>query len=237
MLDPESAPSSGLEEELRDQGFGLVAGIDEVGRGPLAGPVMAAAVILPHELDHPWLAEVRDSKALTAATRDRLSDQIKEASLAWCVGEASSGEIDSIGIVAATRLAMCRAVRRMSTLPDCLVIDALEIPDLDIPQYPVIHGDALCRSIASASIVAKVERDRLMESLDSTYPEFGFVRNKGYGTPEHLAALEFNGPCVIHRKSFAPIREEPIEKPARRVRTSRTKPAPLQDQTPLFDVS
>ena len=237
MLDPESAPSSGLEEELRNQGFGLIAGIDEVGRGPLAGPVMAAAVILPQELDYPWVVDVRDSKVLTAATRDRLSFQIKEVSLAWCIGEASSREIDRIGIVAATQLAMCRAVRSMSPMPDCLVIDALELPDLDIPQYPVVHGDALCRSIASASIVAKVERDRLMKSLDPRYPEFGFVRNKGYGTPEHLAALEHNGPCDIHRKSFAPIRKEPIEKPPRRIKTSRTRTAPPLDQTPLFDLS
>lgn len=236
LVDSQLPASPDFENSLRSQGFSLVAGIDEVGRGPLAGSVVAAAVVLPQELGYPWAADIRDSKALTSKARLHLSSNIIETALTWGIGEASYKEIDSIGIVAATRLAMCRAVASLSFVPDCLIIDALELPDLDIPQYPIIHGDALCRSIASASIVAKVARDRLMESLDPRYPEFGFVRNKGYGTPEHLAALDRIGPCEIHRKSFAPIRQEPAPKPDRRVRPSRTRSAPLLDQTPLFDL-
>ena len=198
-------PSWKWEKSLLSQEYGHVAGIDEVGRGPLAGPVTAAAVILPTGLKEPWLAEIRDSKLLTPRARETLSAKLHEVATALGIGMASPTEIDQCGIVPATRLAMSRALAKLPISPDCLLIDALRLPDVDLPQQSLIHGDMICISIAAASIVAKVHRDRLMEEMDLLYSGFGLARNKGYATPEHLMQLERLGPSPIHRYSFAPV--------------------------------
>ena len=187
------------------RGHSFLAGVDEVGRGPLAGPVMAGAVVLPIGLNAPWIAEGNDSKQLSPRVRRALSDRIWEEALAVGIGSASTVEIDQVGIVPATRLAMGRAIRSLKVSPDCLLIDALRLPEVGLPQESLIRGDSISISIAAASIVAKVARDRLMVKMDSRYPGFGFQRNKGYGTPEHLKALGRLGPCPIHRLTFAPV--------------------------------
>lgn len=199
------SPSWKWDSALLARGHRFLAGVDEVGRGPLAGPVMAGAVILPIGLNAPWIAEVNDSKLLSPRVRRALSDRIWEEALAVGIGSASTDEIDQVGIVPATRLAMGRAIRRLKVSPDCLLIDALRLPEVDLPQESMIRGDSISISIAAASIVAKVARDRLMVKMDSRYPGFGFQRNKGYGTPEHLKALGRLGPCPIHRLTFAPV--------------------------------
>ncbi|MEE8471051.1 MAG: ribonuclease HII [Dehalococcoidia bacterium] len=203
-----SQPPSFIEEEsLRAQGYQLIAGIDEVGRGPLAGPVVAAAAILSVESRPSWLRSVRDSKQLTSQKRELLFECIRKDSVAFGIGAALPRVIDAQGIVAATRLAMRSAVENLSSLPDFLLIDALGLPALNLPQRSIIRGDNLSLSIAVASILAKVTRDRFMVKLDSLFPGYGFVRNKGYGTPEHLEGLRRLGPCPVHRKSFFPVRE------------------------------
>ncbi|MEE9248216.1 MAG: ribonuclease HII [Dehalococcoidia bacterium] len=199
------SPSWNWDRALLSRGHRLLAGVDEVGRGPLAGPVMAGAVILPIGLNAPWIAAVNDSKLLSPRVRRALSDRIWEEALAVGIGFASTDEIDRVGIVPATRLAMGRAIRRLKVSPDCLLIDALGLPEVDLPQESLVRGDSISISIAAASIVAKVARDRLMVKMDSRYPGFGFRRNKGYGTPEHLKALGRLGPCSIHRLTFAPV--------------------------------
>ncbi len=199
------SPSWNWDRALLSRGHRLLAGVDEVGRGPLAGPVMAGAVILPIGLNAPWIAAVNDSKLLSPRVRRALSDRIWEEALAVGIGFASTDEIDRVGIVPATRLAMGRAIRRLKVSPDCLLIDALGLPEVDLPQESLVRGDSISISIAAASIVAKVARDRLMVKMDSRYPGFGFRRNKGYGTPEHLKALGRLGPCHIHRLTFAPV--------------------------------
>ncbi len=201
----EELPNLSREETLRAEGYQLIAGIDEVGRGALAGPVVAAAVILPRQLDASWVAQVRDSKQLPPAKRQSLCPLIQEASVAWGVGMVSPEGIDAKGIVEATRQAMCLAVGKLAQPPDFLLIDALVLPSLSLPQKSVIHGDRLCLSIACASIIAKVTRDKLMEELDSFYPNYGFKRHKGYGTSEHLASLRRWGPSQVHRQSFYPV--------------------------------
>ncbi len=217
-----------LEEEGFSLGFKTVAGLDEVGRGPLAGPVMAAAVIFPRGFVHP---DITDSKLLTAKKREALVPFIKEVALAWGVGSAEHHEIDRINILQASLLAMARALRRMELEPDYLLIDGIhEIPQpllVDslirdsnhwntknentvntIPcQKTVKHGDRLCLSIAAASILAKVARDRLMTDYDQSYPEYGFAGHKGYGCASHLHAIQKYGPSPIHRKSFRPVRD------------------------------
>jgi ribonuclease HII len=200
-------PTFAKEQGLWQQGYRLIAGIDEVGRGPLAGPVVAAAVILPCDSDAPWLLQVRDSKRLRPRKREFLSESIREAAAAIGIGAVSPETIDEKGIVASTRLAMRYAVEQLAQTPDFLLIDAITLPDLAIPQEGIIRGDALSLSIAAASIIAKVARDRLMIEFDSLYPGYGFSRNKGYATPEHLSNLKHLGPCPIHRKSFRPVRE------------------------------
>ena len=201
-------PTFDEEAALWQRGFTAVAGIDEVGRGPLAGPVMAAAVIVPRgAIREGWLEEVRDSKALRPAQRERLCSQVKGWAAATGLGLVDAAAIDSQGIASATRLAMARAVSQLQSAPDYLLIDALHLPRLQLPQKNLIKGDALCISIAAASIVAKVARDALMEEMDGRYPGYGFARHKGYGTGEHLAALARLGPCPIHRRSFAPLRQ------------------------------
>ena len=201
------APTLIEEENLRAQGCRLVAGIDEVGRGPLAGPVMAAAAILPPEPRPSWLPLVRDSKQLTPLKREWLFDRIRQDTVVFGVGIVSVDVIDEQGIVNATRQAMSAAVEQLSIPPDFLLIDAVRLPAVDLPQRSIIKGDNLSLSIAVASIIAKVLRDRLMVEMDHLFPGYGLARNKGYGTPEHLEGLQRLGPCPIHRRTFFPVRK------------------------------
>ncbi|MCA1587817.1 MAG: ribonuclease HII [Chloroflexi bacterium] len=191
------------ERELRHAGFRHVAGIDEAGRGCLAGPVVAAAVILP---ERHRIKGIRDSKMLPRARRESLYAQIVDRAEAIGVGCVEVEVIDRINIYQATKLAMRQAVDRMPNRPDHLLIDALSLREVDLPQRPIIHGDAISASIAAASIVAKVTRDRICDEFDRRYPGYGFARNKGYGTRRHFDALIVDGPCEWHRRSFAPIR-------------------------------
>lgn len=186
-------------------GIGRVAGIDEVGRGPLAGPVIAAAVVLPPFLDAPWLRLVRDSKLLTARRRERLAAHIRRDALAVGVGGASAADIDRLGLTAATRAAATSALACLGLPPGHLLLDAMLLPDQPFDQTGLIDGDARCVSIACAAIVAKVARDALMARLDAIYPGYRFARHKGYGTAEHLCALDRLGPSPVHRRSFAPV--------------------------------
>ena len=202
-----SPPTFDAEGALQRQGYRLIAGVDEVGRGPLAGPVMAAAVILPLDRELSWLSLVRDSKELTPQRREPLARSIESDALAVGIGRASAEVIDTDGIVAATHEAMRLAIERLSCRPDFVLIDGMSLPQLDCPAKAIVDGDSLCLSIAAASIVAKVARDRLMVEMDRLYPGYGFARHKGYGTPEHLQSLERYGVCPIHRKSFYPVRE------------------------------
>ncbi len=199
-------PTLREEDELRAQGYQLVAGIDEVGRGPLAGPVVAAAVILPFDGLPSWLRQVRDSKQLTPHQRESVYACIIESGVAFGVGVVSHEVIDETGIAPATRLAMRHAVEQLSAQPDYLLIDYVRLPELSIPQKSLVNGDSTSLSIAAASIVAKVTRDSLMVKFDSLYPGYGLAQHKGYGTAEHLEALHRLGPCPIHRKTFEPVR-------------------------------
>ena len=185
--------------EHQYESFGLIAGIDEVGRGPLAGPVMAGAVILPE--DHPILY-LNDSKKLTEKKREELYEVIMKEAVAVGIGMASEKLIDEINILNATYEAMREAIGKLSPGPNVLLNDAVKIPGVAIRQVPIIKGDAKSVSIAAASIIAKVTRDRLMTEYDKIYPGYGFAKNKGYGTAEHIAAIKEMGPCPIHRRSF-----------------------------------
>jgi len=205
---PTSDPPSLVEENgLSSQGYRLIAGIDEAGRGALAGPVVAAAVVLPQCADFPKLRSVRDSKEIPAAKRDFLFPLIEEEAIAIGAGIVPPQIIDSIGIVNATRIAMCQAVEQLACSPDFLLIDWLTLPQLPISQKGITRGDKLCLSIACASIIAKVTRDRIMVELDGHYPGYGLSRHKGYGTKQHFSCLRQQGPSPIHRYSFAPLRE------------------------------
>jgi len=200
-------PDFSRESDLHARGLQRIAGIDEAGRGAWAGPVVAAAVILPP--DAPSLAALHglnDSKKLTPRRREALFEQILQTAVAVGVGVSAAGCIDSRGIVPATRRAMAQAVTRLAPEPDYLLIDALPLPHIPLPQYAFFKADATSLSVAAASIVAKVTRDRLMVLLDAAFPGYGFARHKGYGTAAHRTALERLGPCKIHRHSFAPIR-------------------------------
>ena len=189
------------ENRLRDKGYRLIAGLDEVGRGPLAGPVVTAAVILPPDSEL-VIPGVDDSKKLTAKRREALYEEITAQAIAWSIGIMDVDTIDRVNILQATRLAMEQSVGRLQPQPEVLIIDALELHGVTIPQMPLIHGDALSVSVAAASIVAKVTRDRMMEELDKIYPEYGFASNKGYGSAAHIAALKEHGPCPVHRRTF-----------------------------------
>jgi ribonuclease HII len=179
---------------------GYICGIDEVGRGPLAGPVMAGAVILPADCDILYL---NDSKQLSEKKREELYDIIMEKAVATGIGMSDPQRIDEINILQADYEAMAQAVSRLCVQPDVLLIDAVHIPQLErFEQVSIIKGDAKSISIAAASIIAKVTRDRLMKELDASYPEYGFAQNKGYGSADHIAALKKYGPCPIHRRSF-----------------------------------
>ena len=199
-------PTFDLELALQRQGFSLVAGIDEVGRGPLAGPVVSAAVILPPmRPESSWLSLVNDSKALTPVQRRNALKQIEDHATGIGLGMATAEEIDSEGIVRATKWSMRRAVGNLATRPSCLLIDFVQLPECGMPFYSLAHGDRLSFSIAAASIVAKVSRDRLMEEMDGAYPGYGFSRHKGYPTPQHLRQLALLGPSPMHRFSFHPV--------------------------------
>jgi ribonuclease HII len=192
------------------QGHNLIAGLDEAGRGAWAGPVVAAAVILPLErrnLRH-LLDGVRDSKLCTPAERDRLYEVIARTAVCFAPGIVSVDEIDLAGIGAAAKMAMVRAVENLSRSPEALLIDWVKLPTVDIPQHCFAKADQLSLSVAAASIVAKVTRDRLMLRLEDDYPGYGFSQHKGYGTPDHQLAIARLGPCRIHRRSFDPIRSQ-----------------------------
>lgn len=194
----------GYERQVWAMGYRRVAGLDEAGRGPLAGPVVAAAVILPGEVHLPGLD---DSKRLTPRRREELAAEIRTAAVAVGVGMVHPRGIDESNVLMATYRAMALAVADLAVAPDYLLVDALHLPGVTQPQSPIVGGDGLSCSIAAASIIAKVTRDAHMVEMDRQYPEYGFANHKGYGTAEHRAALEKHGPCPIHRRSFAPVRE------------------------------
>jgi ribonuclease HII len=192
------------ETRLWERGVTLVAGVDEAGMAPLAGPVVAAACILPRDYRP---RGVDDSKQLDPAERERLAEDIKKNAVCWAVGRAEVGEIDRLNIYWAGILSLRRAVLGLDRRPEHLLIDARRIRDLDIPQDGIVHGDALSLTIAAASILAKTTRDALMARMDEEYPGYGFARHKGYPTSDHVAALRERGACPIHRRTFGPVRE------------------------------
>jgi ribonuclease HII len=191
------------ERELRGKGFLRVAGVDEAGRGPIAGPVVAAAAVFA---DGCRLEGLADSKVLRSAERERLFEVIRRKALCIGVGSADARTVDRVNIVGATHLAMREAIGRLQPQPDFLVVDGRRLPGVSIPQMAVVRGDKTCACVAAASIVAKVTRDRMMVELDQRYPGYGFARHKGYGTAEHLARLVELGPCPEHRRCFRPVR-------------------------------
>ena len=198
---------SSYEEKARERGFACIAGVDEVGRGCLFGPVFAAAVILDPARP---VTGLRDSKALNAAQREHLAVQIKSCCAGWAIGGADAFEIDGINIHQASRLAMRRAIEALPLRPDYLLIDAVSV-DLPVEQLSLIKGDARCRAIAAASIVAKVHRDACLQHWHEIFPQYHLASNKGYGTSDHLSALRRHGPTLLHRFSFAPVRAASAE--------------------------
>jgi ribonuclease HII len=194
------------EDALLQEGYKLIAGIDEAGRGPLAGPVVAGACILPRDFA---IEGLNDSKKLSASKREFFAVKIKEGALAWGLGQATAAEIDSLNILRATKLAMSRALQNaaLMAVPDFVLIDGRDLLAITYKQRAVIGGDHICVSIAAASILAKVERDGYMAKLHLSYPDYGFDKHKGYGTVAHMAALSEYGPCPEHRRSYAPVRE------------------------------
>lgn len=191
------------ERALRARGFLLVAGVDEAGRGPLAGPVVAAAVILPDDFH---LDGLTDSKKVSAAKREAFYAILTAtAEILWAVAEAAVEEIDRLNILRATHLAMARAIEALPQKPHHALVDGLPVRGLPVEHTALIEGDGLSLSIAAASIIAKVTRDRLMVEIDAQYPQYGFARHKGYGVREHLKALRHHGPCPVHRRSFQPV--------------------------------
>lgn len=202
-------PDLSLEQGLHRRGLTLIAGVDEAGRGPLAGPVVAAAVILPPDLtgDEPWLELLDDSKRLSPDQRERAVAVIQEHALGIGVAQAESHEIDRKGISPATIWAMMQAVSNLPVTPHHLLLDFVYISSCALPFDTVVKGDSISFSIAAASNVAKVTRDRWMRQADARYPGYAFARHKGYPTPDHVARLNELGPCQIHRRSYAPVRQ------------------------------
>ena len=191
------------EHRLTGSGYSIIAGIDEAGRGPLAGSVYASAVVLPRGFIPPG---INDSKKLTPRVRERLHQQLtSEPDVLWAVAKKNAAEIDLLNILRATHAAMRTAWELLEPRPDHVLIDGLPVPQFPCPQTALVGGDAISLSIAAASIIAKVERDREMEEMDRLYPEYGFAKHKGYPTAEHFAKLRLHGPCPIHRRSFAPV--------------------------------
>ena len=196
-------PSLDHENELRAQGHQIVAGLDEVGRGPLAGPVCAAAAVLPNDFEHRVL---NDSKKLSERQREKIYDELMaHPGVIWHCVMLSVEEIDRINILQASREAMRQALLGLRVKAHAALIDGLPVPDFPVPQRALVKGDSISYSIAAASVIAKVTRDRLMVDLAAQYPHYGFEQHKGYPTPVHLAALREHGPCPIHRRSFAPV--------------------------------
>ena len=193
---------AGLEDELRQSGFARIAGVDEVGRGCLAGPVVAAAVIVDHRRLVPG---VDDSKQLDAPTREAVAAEIRRTALAYGIGVVSATEIDQTNILRASRAAMIDALLALRPAPDCAVIDAVPISALPFPCLPVVRGDAVSYAVAAASVVAKVERDRIMSDYDRDFPQYGFSVHKGYAVPEHRRAIATYGPSPIHRLTFGTV--------------------------------
>ncbi len=200
-------PTFAAERLLWERGVGVVAGVDEVGRGPLAGPVAAGAVVLPQGARFRWFSRVRDSKQLTAEVREDLAGRIWEGAISAAVAFVPVEAVDRIGIAEASRQAMLAAVGDLRARPQHLLIDAFHLRACNLPQTPIIRGDALSLSIACASIIAKVARDHFMDVQEILYPGYAFMTNKGYFTAEHADALHRLGPCDIHRRSFSPVRE------------------------------
>ena len=192
-------PDYSIEKKYNEQGYSVICGVDEAGRGPLCGPVVAAACILPDGL---FIEGLNDSKKLTEKKREKLFDVIKESAIAYCIAEASVDEINELNILEADLLAMRRAIDGLSVKPDLALIDGNIARDFQIPAIPVIKGDATSMNIAAASILAKVTRDRMCIDLDRDYPEYGIAKHKGYGTKDHMNALRAYGPSPIHRKQF-----------------------------------
>lgn len=191
-----------FEEKLYDEGFHFICGVDEAGRGPLAGPLVVAACILPPFLR---IEGINDSKQLSAKKRKELYKVIVKNALAYKIVFVTEEDVDSLNIYQATKKGMLMAIAGLKHKPDYALIDAMPLGELEIPHNSIIHGDARCASVAAASILAKVTRDEYMEKMDIKYPNYGFKKHKGYGTKAHMQALEKYGPCKIHRKSFAPV--------------------------------
>ena len=219
-------PSLELEQELHRRGHTLIAGVDEVGRGALAGPVMAGAAILRPDLEPTaeWLQGIDDSKKLSPQQREQAATEIHRHALAVSIGSAGPEEIDELGIVAATRLAMVRAVGGLAPQPQHLLVDYMSLDECGLPFTPIVRGDSTSFSIAAAAIAAKVARDRLMCDAGERWPDYGFHSNKGYGSPTHLQQLNRLGPVSIHRFTFAPVRKaclfHPNSKPCLRPEAS-----------------
>jgi ribonuclease HII len=201
-------PTLDLENALRADGHALVAGIDEAGRGPLAGPVVAAAVILPLDFRH---ATLNDSKQLSPSRRAAIHTELtSDPRIAWAFSVVEAEQIDQINILRATHEAMRNAIAALRVAPNAALIDGLPLKAFPVPHRGIVKGDSLSLSIAAASVIAKVERDRIMERHDGTWPEYGFAGHKGYGTAAHLEALRRLGPCAIHRRSFAPVAQSTL---------------------------
>lgn len=201
-------PTLEYEHQLWEEGFNVVAGLDEAGRGAWAGPVFAAAVVLPKDDRVLRLLDgVRDSKRMTPLQRSKYLDCIKSTSVAWTVASADNQEIDEMGIVPATCLAMQRAIDELIYNPAYLLVDYIQIRDCACPQLSLAKGDCRSLSIAAASVLAKTARDAFMVALDKDYPDYGFARHKGYGTPQHQKAIKEFGPCKIHRMTFKPLKQ------------------------------
>ncbi|MSQ15151.1 MAG: ribonuclease HII [Dehalococcoidia bacterium] len=207
-------PDTKLEDGLRIKGIRLIAGVDEVGRGPLAGPVVAAAVIMPQELSAPWVSHVRDSKQLSPGRRHILNENILDAAISVGVAAMSNQVIDQVGIVRATNLAMEEALSCLDPRPDYALVDGRDHLQLGVPFETIVRGDETCFSIACASIVAKVARDNLMALLDQRLPGWGFAAHKGYPTLLHLRQLAALGPSSIHRYTYGPVAAYILENPA-----------------------
>lgn len=204
-----SAVGTLFEEQARAAGHRLIAGVDEVGRGALAGPVVAAAVIL--DPARPLPEGLDDSKKLTPAQRERIGEELRRGALAYAVGLVAAEEIDRTNILIATRRAMCDALRKLDPQADFVLIDAVQLREHDCAQRAIIGGDAVCASIAAASVVAKTYRDALMRDYDTAYPQYGFAAHVGYGTRLHLEALRAHGPCLLHRRTFRGVLLDAVE--------------------------
>ena len=201
-------PNLDIEQDVRSVQYKYIAGVDEVGRGPLAGPVVSAAVVLPHDLvgDEDWLSVINDSKKLSESKRQMAYEIISREAVSVAVGITNASTIDSVGILPATISSMFTALRGLEVSPDFVLFDFIPLKDSEYPYRTVVKGDTKSYSISAASIIAKVTRDELMKEADEQYPGYGFSGHKGYGTAKHLDAIKRLGPCEIHRRSFAPIK-------------------------------